>query len=240
MQYGKLIGAGHTASIYEWGAEKVVKLFQQGYPEDAVKREFHNAMVIRDMDFLKPKAYELVDIGCQNGIIYDRIDGESLLDWLMKTGDLQACAYYMAELHKRIIQNKAEDIPDYKHFLSYHLNAASAPDPEKKELLQKLGRLPEGNTLCHGDFHPGNIMISDGRLYVIDFMNICRGSCLYDIARTVFLVEYTPVPEEADNKELLLHYKKTLTDLYLANMKLTREMLQDYLEIIIAARAGEM
>lgn len=102
-----------------------------------------------------------------------------------------------------------------------------------------LDQLQDGDTLCHGDFHPGNIFISDGQTAVIDFMNVCRGYFLYDVARTVFLVQYTPVPPVAEDREILLQFKKTLADLYLMQMNVTREMIRDYLSIIIVARAGE-
>jgi hypothetical protein len=70
-------------------------------------------------------------------------------------------------------------------------------------------------------------------------MNVCHGDFLYDVARTVFLVEYTPVPADADGRETLLRFKKTLADLYLIEMNVNREMIHDYLSVIITARVGE-
>ncbi|MCB2356079.1 aminoglycoside phosphotransferase family protein [Clostridium estertheticum] len=87
--------------------------------------------------------------------------------------------------------------------------------------------------------HPGNILIAEGHTMVIDFMNVCHGNFLYDVARTVFLVEYTPVAIEVEAREMFLRIKKILADLYLMQMNVTREMIQDYLFVIIAARVGE-
>ncbi|MDF2944092.1 MAG: aminoglycoside phosphotransferase [Herbinix sp.] len=239
MNYGKVIGVGNTATVYEWEDSKVLKLFYQGYPKEAVEREFQNSKAINDMDFAKPKSYEIIICEERMGIIYDKVDGEALVDWVMKTGDVQECAIYMAKLHKEIIQNRISDVPNYKEFLRYHIINASSTPTKKQEVLQILDKLPEGTTLCHGDFHPGNILISDGHTMVIDFMNVCQGDYLYDVARTVFLVEFTPVPFEIEDREMLLQLKKTLADLYLIQMKVTREMIQDYLTVIIAARVGE-
>ncbi|HBM80236.1 MAG: aminoglycoside phosphotransferase family protein [Clostridiales bacterium] len=240
MRYGKVIGVGNTATVYEWAKDKVLKLFYPGYPKDAVEREFHNALSIRDMDFPKPKAYEIISSEERIGIVYDMVKGESLLDWVMKTGDVQECAIYMAKLHKAIIHNKVSNVPNYKEFLKSHIpNTLSVNLKKQEEILQMIDSLPDGNTLCHGDFHPGNILISDGHTMVIDFMNVCHGYFLYDVARTVFLVEYTPVPMEVDDRELFLRLKKALADLYLMQMNVTREMIQDYLSVIIAVREGE-
>ncbi|OPJ63784.1 phosphotransferase [Clostridium oryzae] len=240
MRYGKLIGVGNTASVYEWGKDKVLKLFYADYPKEAIEIEFHNAMMIRNIDFAKPKAYEIIFYEERIGIIYDMVKGESLLDWVMKTGNVQECSVYMAKLHKTIIHNKVSDVLNYKDFLKSHIpNTPSVSLEKREEISQMIERLPEGNTLCHGDFHPGNILISEEHTMVVDFMNVCHGYYLYDVARTVFLVEYTPVPKQVGNRELLLRLKKTLADLYLIQMNVTREMIQDYLSVIIAVREGE-
>lgn len=236
MQYGKVIGTGNTATVYEWGEDKVLKLFYQGYPKDAVEKEFHNAMAIRDMNFAKPKAYEMIFYQGRLGIVYDKIKGESLLDWVMKTSDLDKCAEYMVKLHKAILQNKVNNIPDYKEFLRYQISKEISIDPKKRQiLLQMLEKLPNGNTLCHGDFHPANILIAHGQATVIDYMNLCRGEYLYDVARTVFLIECAPAQaaQVADRKKSL-KFRKTLSGLYLSKMDVTRDMIQDYLSVIVS------
>jgi len=158
----------------------------------------------------------------------------------MRTGDLQKCAVYMAKLHKAIIKNSISNVPNYKEFLKYNIvNALSANLNKREEVLQMLDKLLNGSSLCHGDFHPGNILISNGHTMVIDFMNVCHGNFLYDVARTVFLVEYTPVPIETGDREMLLRFKKKLADLYLIQMNVTREMIYNYLSVIIAARVRE-
>ncbi|GGA25849.1 phosphotransferase family protein [Paenibacillus physcomitrellae] len=240
MQDEKIIGKGNTATVYEWEEGKVLKLFVKGYPTMAVEREFLNAKAINLMNFAKPKAYEMIYYEEQTGIIYDRVEGETLLDWVLKTGDLQGCAVYMASLHKSIVLNKVNHVPDSKEFLKSNiLNASSLNKEEQERVLDILSRLKEGDTLCHGDFYPGNILLLNGQTTVIDFMNVCRGDFLYDVARTVYLVQYTPVPADADDKETLLQLKKTLADLYLIEMSVTREMIQDYITVIAAARKGE-
>lgn len=239
MKFGKMIGIGNTASVYEWEEGKVLKLFHKEYPDEAVENEYRNAMLIRDMEFAKPKIYEIISYEGRKGIIYDKIEGESLLDWVMRTQDVQQCASYMATLHKTIAQNTICSVADYKDFLKQFIPQTSLPAEEQDNLLQMIDQLPNGNTLCHGDFHPGNIILSAGDAYIIDFMNICHGDYLYDVARTVLLVEYTPVPPEVEDKEMILSLKKSLTDLYLSYMNVTREMIKDYLTVLIAVRKGE-
>ncbi len=241
MKCGKLIGVGNTAAVYEWDNGKVLKLFNEGYPEEWVEQEFHNSMAIRNMAFGQPKVYEIISYDKRIGIIYDEVTGESLEDWVMKTGDLQTGVSYMANLHKLILKNRVNDVPCYKDFLRYHIEIESSVSlKNRKAALELLEKLPSGNTLCHGDFHPGNILLSNGHTVVIDFMNVCQGDWLYDVARTVFLVEYTPVTETMEEeKEAVLQLKKKVADLYLIEMNVTREMIEDYLSVILMARKGE-
>ena len=239
MKYEKIIGRGNTACVYEWEEGKVLKLFNQGYPDEAIEKEFHNAKAIADLDFAKPNVYEIISYEGKKGIIYDKVEGESLLDWVMKTGDIEKCALYMSTLHKAIIKNKVSNLPNYKDFLKSNITKAPLTIDKQNEMLQMINNLEDGDALCHGDFHPGNILLSGEKAFVIDFMNVCCGNYLYDIARTVYLIEFTPVPADAVDKDLLLHFKKTLSDTYLIQMNVTREMIQDYLYVIFTAKMGE-
>lgn len=241
MELGKLVGLGNTASVYEWDENKVIKLFIKDYPKEFIEREYHNAVSINEMNFIKPKAYEILHIDGRWGILYDQLEGESLLEWLMRTGDIKRCAAIMADLHKAVLRNKTNNVPDYKEFLKNLIlyNDTALNKEKKEEILLLLSKLPDGDTLCHGDFHPGNIIINGDTAMVIDFMNICHGDYLYDVARTVFLVEYTPVPDINEDIEKLLYLKKTLADLYLIEMDVKRESISDFLTVIEEARKGE-
>ncbi len=239
MKTGKLIGNGNTACVYEWDEGRVIKLFHEGYPEEAVEKEYHNALAVRDMPFAKPRAYELVRYEDKRGIIYDKVEGEDLLSRVLRKRDIEECAITMATLHKTIILNTSDETPYYKDFLKNHIPYALLSVEEQKDLLQRIEDLPEGNSLCHGDFHPGNILISEGSPYVIDFMNICHGNYLYDVARTVYLIEYTPVPDNTDDKDQILSMKRALSNSYLLHMKINREMLQEFLAVIQVVRKGE-
>lgn len=235
-----IVGVGNTATVYEWENGKVLKLFYSHYSKEIIEKEFMNAKATWDMNFNKPLAYEMIQIDNRFGIVYDKVEGESLLDIALQTYDIKKCAEYMADIHKTILKNEISGVDNYKDFLRYFIENSKAIDSyTRQETLGVLSNLEDGHTLCHGDFHPGNILISNGKATVIDFMNICSGPYLYDVARTVYLVQYTPVPKDSDNKELILQFKKTLVDLYLEQMKVTREMIKDYLAVITVARKGE-
>lgn len=72
------------------------------------------------------------------------------------------------------------------HFLQAHRGAALAPaertalDEEFLWLSEELAAEPR--VLCHRDYHSRNLMLQDGRLYMIDFQDARMGPDTYDLA----------------------------------------------------------
>lgn len=93
------------------------------------------------------------------------------------------------------------------------------------QLIKEINALPDGDCICHGDFHPYNILIkSDGTPFILDFMNVCYGPFLYDIARTF---------------SILCETSNSLADEYLNKMKLSKDDIEEYISIIDKCRKYE-
>jgi thiamine kinase-like enzyme len=56
---------------------------------------------------------------------------------------------------------------------------------------------PEGDRLCHGDFHPWNILGPPGRAIVVDWLDACSGSAEADLCRSYVLMK-PPAPQLAE------------------------------------------
>ena len=96
---------------------------------------------------------------------------------------------------------------------------------EDVRLFEKIQMLPEGDAVLHGDFHPNNVLITkEGKAFIIDFMNVCHGPALYDVARTFFLIRGS----SAD-----------MADAYLRKMNIEKKDIEQYLEIIEQCRKYE-
>lgn len=56
------------------------------------------------------------------------------------------------------------------------------------DLHTRLNSMPKHNKLCHGDFNPSNIIISDNGIpYIIDWSHATQGNASADAARTYLL-----------------------------------------------------
>jgi aminoglycoside phosphotransferase (APT) family kinase protein len=70
-------------------------------------------------------------------------------------------------------------------------------DDEKQAARQRLSELPDGEAICHGDFHPGNILLTRRGPGVIDWMSGTRGHPLGDVAQTSLLFDIAKLPDDA-------------------------------------------
>lgn len=81
--------------------------------------------------------------------------------------------------------------------------------------LDVLRQMPDGDRLCHGDFHPGNILTSDREAFLIDWINAGRGDPAGDVARTNLLLKLgTPPQMSLVMRALVLFGRRVITSVY--------------------------
>jgi aminoglycoside phosphotransferase (APT) family kinase protein len=61
-------------------------------------------------------------------------------------------------------------------------------------VLEGLERLPQGAALCHFDFHPDQVLMTQRGPVVIDWMTAFRGHPLADVARSCVLLSFGQAP----------------------------------------------
>ena len=59
-----------------------------------------------------------------------------------------------------------------------------------------LASMPEGERLCHGDFHPLNILGPPGSEILVDWLDAMRGDPAADVCRSFVLIRHV-APEVA-------------------------------------------
>jgi len=103
--------------------------------------------------------------------------------------------------------------------------------------------LPSGRSVCHGDFHPDNILMSEWGPIAIDWMNGGAGDPAADVARTFFLLAHANVPEHMPNRAEITVLRQRFLALYLEDYcSITGVSMSDveaWTPVILAARFGE-
>jgi len=99
---------------------------------------------------------------------------------------------------------------------------------QKNFLLKKLGSMIFEPRLCHGDFHPFNLILNDGTVSIIDWVDSSSCDIRADVIRTFLLLSEASVKLA----EMYVH-------IYCRNTGLTRDEIFQWAPIIAAPRLSE-
>ena len=188
----RLIAQGAEAEIFERQDGRVLKLLRARGPVERVTDEVAALDAARSVGLQVPQAYEQVVVEGRPGIVMERLRGTDLFSvlgrkpWLVfRAGRLTG------EVHARINAARAPaSLPRVKDVAQEILASLGRRDPamQLEWIGRILARLPDGEALCHGDFHPGQLMLSDGECVAFDWPGAKRGDPLFDYARTRVLL----------------------------------------------------
>jgi aminoglycoside phosphotransferase (APT) family kinase protein len=111
--------------------------------------------------------------------------------------------------------------------------------------LNYLMQLPNGNKVCHGDYHTDNIIMMDGEAKVLDWMTATSVNPCGDVARTLIMIRYSYLPSDMPKatKLFIQTARKLFARFYLNSyMKLTNtsaKSIDKWLLPVMAARLVE-
>ena len=240
----KMIGQGNTAEIFRIDDNKILKLFRFGLNKEVVEREYNNGTSIQRILDCVPRVYDLVEIDGRYGIIYQEVKGTDMLKIMSKSFlkinyYARNLAHYHVYIHKPIMDN----VSSVKEKLEYDLNGVDMLTDETKETVRKyLEQLPEGNDLCHFDFHPGNIMITEDKVVFIDWMTACKGDPCADVARTIILLKYGEV-EHAPwiIRKIISIFQHHIYKIYIKEyLKISKRSIEDVNRWILPVAAARL
>ena len=208
MKIGKIIGQGRTAEVFEWEKDKILKHYKSGLPKIAIENEYEISANISEQLNLVPKVYELIEINSRNGIVYEKINGITMMKVIAsKPWRVKKEAQRLAELHKLIQQRVEFKLPCLKERLKDTISRVELlKDDVKTKLYKYIDELEDSDILCHGDFHPDNIMITSNGEKIIDWMTATKGNPLADIARTSVMFKFAVVPIKSYMEKQIVNF----------------------------------
>ena len=240
------IAQGRTALIYPWERGTILKLFHDWMPEENTVYEARIADLVHQTGLRVPAVVEKVEINGRHGIVYEQVEGPTMSQVMM--GELWRYRHYarlLAELHAQVHAQPAHpEMPSQHKRLKNKIHAVEgAPEAVKKAALQALQALPQGDSLCHGDFHPENILMTKDGPVIIDWMDAARGSPIADTARTRLLSTIGGLPEQVVLRWLVQRLRLTMLDIYMETyferQHASRDDLEAWMFPIAFARFSE-
>ena len=187
---GPLLGTGRQAEIYAWDDGMVVKLFHPGYSQEQAEREALLTAAVAATGLPVPQVFDAVQIDGRHGFVMSRVEGVSLMDrFSARPWGLLGDARLFARLHAQVNAARADSLPPQRERLRASITEAELlPDEWRVKALSILDSLPDGESVCHGDFHPDNVMMTSKSPVLIDWPGAKKGAPEADFARTLVLL----------------------------------------------------
>jgi uncharacterized protein (TIGR02172 family) len=239
------IAQGRTAEIFLWDDNHVLKLYLDWCPSNWVEYESRIAHAVHEAGIPTPAAGEIVEINGRRGLIYERVEGISMLqDLNSHPWTLVKHARSLAELQIKIHRQSIPGLPSYKEQLQHAISRTPyLSEVLRDRSLHRLEDLPDGESLCHGDYHPGNIILTGNGPLVIDWMTACSGCHWADVARTGLLLTIGPKGAANLVNPLLLFaiqfFHRMYLNRYLEAVPDQGNELKRWSPVIAAARLNE-
>jgi aminoglycoside phosphotransferase (APT) family kinase protein len=191
------IAEGREAEIFAWEDGSVLRLLRNPNAAQQVEWEAHAMAAARGAGASVPEVLGKTTIDGRPGLIMERVDG---VDLLTIVGRKPWLVWSVAQLSGRMQAqlNSSEappDIPSLKDLIRRRVTQSGRVPPHLADrALAMLDTVPDGDRICHGDLHPGNIIRSSHGHMIIDWTNVARGDATADFVRTDLMIRMGSIP----------------------------------------------
>lgn len=229
-----LLAEGREAEVFLRPDGTVLKLLRHPAMADRARREHAALAALNAHGTLAPRCMATVEVDGRPGLVLERVAGPDLLTamgsrpWLVwRVGTVTARAHI--DMHGEAAPAALPDLHD--ELRSRIRWAPVLPEASAAFALGVLDTLPAGDRLCHGDFHPGNVLGTWDRPVVIDWGDAARGDAAADVARTDLLLRVGAPPPGASLalRTLAPVGRRLLADRYLSVYRRHRPLDADHL-----------
>ncbi|MGM0803889.1 MAG: phosphotransferase family protein [Bacillota bacterium] len=246
MEHNELIGEGSTAQVVIFSPTEVAKIFHDHISDDFVEHEYSIHKNILQSGLPVPEVRWGKPIPGKRALIYRKVEGITLTS-LLESQPQKALHYLkrMATLQNSVHEKKLSTLPSQFDVLKQKIiSVKELSEDYKKRIIKKLEELPFGICLCHGDFHPDNILITRDDAVIIDWSDATSGNRMADLARTLLILRYGGLQDRTSflnlttlyaRKFLAMYYRKSYTRHY----QFSSRDLESWMVPIAAARLSE-
>lgn len=185
----EIIGKGGNGVVYRLDEETIVKVYSPEYSLNKIEKEREYAKKAFVSGVPSVIAFDTVQVGDSYGVVYEAMNSNTLSyaiknDYEHIDDYIQKYVDFVKTIHTTELIG--EDIVPLKTMLKKRVCSKDmllfCDQSDVDALTDIIDSMADKNTLVHGDLHPGNIMIHNGELMLIDMGEATRGVPIYDIA----------------------------------------------------------
>lgn len=228
MKLDNAIAVRASKVVYRDG-DKAIKVFDEHYSKADILNEALNLARIEETGLNVPHVLEVSVIDGRWAITTDFIEGKTLAA-LMEEHPEKRDEYLalLVDVQLEMHQKTSPLLTKLKDKMNRKISAADLDATCRYELHTRLESMPKHNKVCHGDFNPSNIIITDdGKAYILDWSHATQGNASADAARTYLLFCLNGDTEAAESY-LKLFCKKSDT---------AKQYVQQWMPIVAASQS---
>ncbi len=228
MKLDKVIAVRNNKTIYRDG-DRCVKVFDEHYSKADVLNEALNQARIEETGLNIPRILEVTMLEDKWAIVSEYIKGKTLAQ-LMEENPEKKDEYIerLVDLQIEVHSKKSPLLNKLKDKMNRKISAADVDATTRYDLHTRLEGMPKHAKVCHGDFNPSNIIISeDGKAYILDWSHATQGNASADAARTYLLFHLAGDLPGA----------KTYLDLFCKKSDTAKQYVQKWMPIVAASQS---
>ncbi|MFB4158910.1 phosphotransferase family protein [Geomicrobium sp. JSM 1781026] len=221
---------GNTADLYRC-EHHVVKVFKEYLPKTEALYEAQKQRLAYSTGLRVPRVEDVIEVEGRQAIVMEYIEGKPIGRLLLKNEQqdefyIRVCVDVHVEIHQ--IQPEFESLEPMTGKLRRQVNAAGLEKNVEDVLLNRLSAIQFEPRLCHGDFHPNNVLIHGEDVTIIDWVDASVGDRRADVARTYILIAQSSLP-----------LAEQYLTIYCEKAGVIEEEIYQWISIIAAARLSE-
>ena len=199
MNFDRVIAVRNSKTVYRDG-DDCIKVFDADYEKDDVLAEALNQARVEKTGLNVPEIKAVTMIEGKQAIVSEYIKGKTL-DRLMAENPDKKQEYLetFIDIQLDVLSKTCPKLNKLKDKIDAKISESDLDESVKRNLRTQLEGMPKHLKLCHGDFNPSNIIITDeGKAYILDWSHATIGNASADVARTYLLFRYSGDIEGAE------------------------------------------
>ena len=228
MKLEAVIARSHGKTVYRDG-DNCIKVFDEGYAKADILNEATNQARVEETGLQIPKIREVMMIDGRWAIVSDFIPGKTLSTLMAENPEkTEEYLSLFVELQLSVLKKTSPRLSKLRDKMREKISQAALDATTRYELHARLEGMKRHSKLCHGDFNPSNVIISeDGTPYIVDWAHATQGNGAADAARTYLLFCL-------EGKEALA---KRYLELYCQKSDTARQYVQKWMPIVAASQS---
>ena len=228
MKLDRVIAVRNNKTVYRDGAD-CIKVFDSDYSKADILNEALNQARIEETGIRIPKIKEVLTIDGKWAIVSEYIKGKTLAQPMQENPEKKnEYLELLVDLQMDVHSHTCPLLTKLKDKMNRKISAADLDATTRYDLHTRLESMPKHNKVCHGDFNPSNIIISeDGTPYILDWSHVTQGNASADVART-YLLFWLAGDIDGANAYLDLFCKKSDT---------AKQYVQKWMPIVAASQS---